>query len=492
MHALLALAIAASADERDPESYKTFQRRVDQFIADMQAPMAAAADDWHRGYELHRAMHRVFFNGEQTELGSYDFNQPRVTGIFTHGRYNCLSSAILFVVLARGFGLPVRAVFVPSHVFVEMGPPGGKAIEIETTSSTGFDWIHDGQFYSEKAAQWARNRGLPVTTLAQYQARTIVEPYRMVAHAMRGTLPNETESDRVRLNELAAFVDPDDIDLQRARIQTYASEANKLINVESWPTLVRLLDGVEPAVSEVGTRSKDPKTLELIAWLNSDYVWALFHVGRYEQSVALARSGVEHLDRDWPDAGKLRDNYVGLLVRRMSDLTKAKEFLALAAFSEAIAPTVSSVAAKTTEAKTLEQVSWLRWGHAWALVQTGRPEPAMAIVRDGVGHLDPSWLDAERLKESYASVLTQHIWALYQSRDFRAIVVAFGKDSVLCRADVACLATVGGAFVSLAVTPMNAGDWQTARQILLECVAALPLEARCIDTLKDLESRHRF
>jgi hypothetical protein len=39
---------------------------------------------------------------------------------------------------------------------------------------------------------------------------------------------------------------------------------------------------------------------------------------------------------------------------------------------------------------------------------------------------------------------------------------------------------------------MNTGDWQTARRILLECVAALPLEARCIDTLKDLESRHRF
>ena len=52
-----------------------------------------AADEWHRGYELHRAMHRAFFPGEKAELGGYDFYQSRITGIFTGGHYNCLSSA---------------------------------------------------------------------------------------------------------------------------------------------------------------------------------------------------------------------------------------------------------------------------------------------------------------------------------------------------------------------------------------------------------------
>ena len=123
-HALLALALVASGDHRDAASHADFTARVDRFIAELGPTMAAAADDWHRGYELNRAMHRQFFGGERTELGSYDFNQARLTGVFTSGHYNCLSSAVLYVVLARAFGLPVRAVVVPTHVFVELG--GGR------------------------------------------------------------------------------------------------------------------------------------------------------------------------------------------------------------------------------------------------------------------------------------------------------------------------------------------------------------------------------
>ena len=36
---------------------------------------ATAADEWHRGYELHRAMQRTFFQGGNAELGGYDFYQ---------------------------------------------------------------------------------------------------------------------------------------------------------------------------------------------------------------------------------------------------------------------------------------------------------------------------------------------------------------------------------------------------------------------------------
>src|SRR5262245_47383773 len=108
-HALLALAILASGDNRDAANYAAHQRRVDQFLAEVRPTITAAADDWHRGYELHRAMHRVFFAADRGELAGYDFYQGRVTGIFAGGHYNCLSSAMLFIVLARGVELPVRA-----------------------------------------------------------------------------------------------------------------------------------------------------------------------------------------------------------------------------------------------------------------------------------------------------------------------------------------------------------------------------------------------
>ena len=45
---------------------------------------------------------------------------------------------MLFTVLARAFDMPVRAVVVPTHVFVEMGTPGGKVTEIEHDGRTLF------------------------------------------------------------------------------------------------------------------------------------------------------------------------------------------------------------------------------------------------------------------------------------------------------------------------------------------------------------------
>jgi hypothetical protein len=115
-HALLALAVLASGDHRDAASYARYQLRVDGFVADLRPVMQAAADDWHRGYELNRAMHRVFFSAGQGDLGGYDLEQARVTRIFDGGQHNCLSSAMLYAVLARAFALPVRAAFVPTHV----------------------------------------------------------------------------------------------------------------------------------------------------------------------------------------------------------------------------------------------------------------------------------------------------------------------------------------------------------------------------------------
>jgi hypothetical protein len=325
-HALLALAILSSGDHRDAASYADIQRRVDQFVASIKPTIDAADDDWHRGYELHRAMHRTFFNGESTELGSYDFDQARLTGIFHGGRYNCLSSAVLFVVLARAFDLPVRAAVVPTHVFVEMGPPGGKVDEIETTSNTGFDWVHDARFYSEDAARWSGNRGLRPVTFEEYQHRQIIEPYRLMALAMRDGRSGDGEVDRMRLQELAGLVDADDAQAVRDRVQVYINESVELYKANAWRTMARLFDVVGPALGDIGARSRDAKTLENLSWATWNHANALLIAGRTDQAMARMADGIAHLDPAWPDAEKLRNNYASLLNDRLGDLISKKQY----------------------------------------------------------------------------------------------------------------------------------------------------------------------
>jgi Transglutaminase-like superfamily len=327
-HALLALGLASSGDRRDDASHADFTARVDRFLIETKPAIDAAADDWHRGYELNRAMHRTFFGGERTDLGSYELDQARLTGIFTTGHYNCLSSAVLYVVLARAFGLPVRAVVVPTHVFVEMGDtstPGAKIFEIETTSDTGFDWVHDARFYREAAVDWSRRRGLRPVTFDEYQRRKIIEPYQLMALAMRDGRSGE-EKDRGRLHELAALVDPGDVEVQRERLQLTNNDAIELYNAKAWRTMTRLFDVVSSAVEALAATTHDPETAQLASWATWYHARALMIVGRTDEAMARTKEGYARLDATWSDADKLREDYAGLVIDRLCGLIDKKDY----------------------------------------------------------------------------------------------------------------------------------------------------------------------
>jgi hypothetical protein len=403
-HALLALGLVASGDHRDDASYAAFTARVDQFLTEVRPTIEAAADDWHKGYELNRAMHRAFFNGERTELGSYDLAQARLTGIFTQGRYNCLSSTVLFAVLARAFDMPVRAVSVPTHVFIEMSAtganPGRPALEVETTSDTGFDWVHDARFYSEDAARWSSNRGLRPVTFDEYQHREILAPYRLMALAMRDSRSGDGENDHMRLRELAAFVDPDDVETQRTRMQLYDNEAIALYKAEAWRTTTRLFDVVWPTVTSVGARNRDAETLNLVSWATWYRANAFTIVGRTDEAMALVTAGFARVDSGWKDAADLRHNYLVLLDNRLEEIIDAKDYA--------------------------------------------------GAVKFYVDHREA------------------------------------------CRADEFCSNHSGMNYQYWSNDYQRAGDWQTARKVLQDCVAELPAHKGCRMALDDLESRHRF
>jgi hypothetical protein len=326
--ALLALAVLASGAPRDAGSYQRYAQRVDAFVAQVRPAVDGAADEWHRGYELNRAMHRILSPGGGGELGGYDLAQSRVAGIFDTGKYNCISSAMLFVVLGREFGLPVRGVQVPTHAFVEMGAPGGKVLEVETTSDTGFDHVHDERFYRESAARWSASRGLRPVTFEEYQHRSILEPVALMAAGMKnqGGL-SKREEDRARLWELAAVTEPGDAEAALLRMQSYALEAQNLYKVHASRTIVRMFDAVLPAVDDAATRwSKDPKVARFAGWARSYYAEALVAVGRGDEAVAQAGAGLDAVDPSWEDAAALRSNEVGVLNDQVMSLMAAKQY----------------------------------------------------------------------------------------------------------------------------------------------------------------------
>lgn len=76
-------------------------------------------------------MHRRF-------LRAYSAHQTRLDEIFASGRYNCVSSAVFYAILASAAGLEVRGVMTKDHAFAAVSA-GAESIDVETTNPYGFD-----------------------------------------------------------------------------------------------------------------------------------------------------------------------------------------------------------------------------------------------------------------------------------------------------------------------------------------------------------------
>ena len=74
----------------------------------------------------------------ETTLSQYIENQTKLTTMFQNGTYNCVSSSILYMALAKACGLRVVPQKTPSHAFCSVYINNEK-IDVETTNPYGFN-----------------------------------------------------------------------------------------------------------------------------------------------------------------------------------------------------------------------------------------------------------------------------------------------------------------------------------------------------------------
>ena len=136
------IALWASVTDSQGASGGAAERAlISDAVAELLAMPDLGADPKSRGEAVLTFMHRRFFRG-------YEENQTRVNEIFRTGRYNCVSSAALYMVFAVAAGLDVRGVMTKDHAFVTVDTGDG-LIDVETTNRFGFDpgnrkEFHDG------------------------------------------------------------------------------------------------------------------------------------------------------------------------------------------------------------------------------------------------------------------------------------------------------------------------------------------------------------
>jgi hypothetical protein len=124
-------ALSLYASGAAPADLSAFADALDREVAKAIATVGDVGDEYHRGEAILSYMHRNL-------LRRYVENQTRLDTLLRTGDFNCVSSAMLYMIIGRAAGLEVEGVKTPDHAFCTV-VAGGVLVDVETTNRYGFD-----------------------------------------------------------------------------------------------------------------------------------------------------------------------------------------------------------------------------------------------------------------------------------------------------------------------------------------------------------------
>ena len=109
-------------------------------------------------------------------LRIYSLDQTRIDTLLAGGRYNCVSSAVLYMILCKSVDLDVSGVMTKDHAFVSIHFPR-EDIDVETTNPYGFDPGGRGEFHD----QFGKLTGFTYVPVQNYRDRQGISSIELVS-----------------------------------------------------------------------------------------------------------------------------------------------------------------------------------------------------------------------------------------------------------------------------------------------------------------------
>lgn len=305
---LLALYLLASGDVREQTRFSVLHNQVARFVTENQS-LREISNPRQRGDHLLRLMHSTFLNGD------YEADQSALSKLLSTGVYNCISSALLYLVLASHFDLQASGVIMPSHAFVQLSLDGGDVAEVETTSANGFDIVRDPDFFTNEAEAWFSERRLVVPSYTDYEQRRVISAAALGYENMWSQHVSEARmsyADRVRMAELKGLLQADDIQAQHNRLIYYYREADFLQHGEE-PLYDALLTRIDPYLAHwetaalAGLPQTTTDTLLPLLFLQALRAQWLVDNDQVQRGSELARQLILSVPPSPPDMDVVRD-----------------------------------------------------------------------------------------------------------------------------------------------------------------------------------------
>lgn len=137
--ALLTDAVLFACGVDDPAKQKAARARLEALTTAAREATATAKTPGERAEALLQHLHRTALKG------GYVLERSLVSDTLDDGKYNCVSSSVLYYLLGTRLGLKLQPVAIPGgpflagHATVDL-LDGEKRVQIETTNPRGYDW----------------------------------------------------------------------------------------------------------------------------------------------------------------------------------------------------------------------------------------------------------------------------------------------------------------------------------------------------------------
>lgn len=168
-HTLLEAALIAGGVQ-DADQLEKSADRFDAFVESFEGSVDADSPAELRAQELFEFMHR------EVLVGGYDLECTDLAQTLEKGRFNCVSSTVLFNCLAARFGLDAVGMELPGHAMSRIRL-AGKNVDVETTCPSWFRLQDDPK---RRAALIAETIGADLALLEVRGGRE-VSPVELVA-----------------------------------------------------------------------------------------------------------------------------------------------------------------------------------------------------------------------------------------------------------------------------------------------------------------------
>ena len=124
-------------------------------------------------------------------LRSYSLTQSGIDTLISTGRYNCVSSAVLYMILCKSVGLEVSGVMTRVHAFT-MVHVRGENIDVETTNRFGFDPGNRKEFHDA----FGRLTGFSYVPARNYRDRQTISPIELVSLILSNRISEHERGNR--------------------------------------------------------------------------------------------------------------------------------------------------------------------------------------------------------------------------------------------------------------------------------------------------------